>query len=227
MMIVIENALDASALAHVREQLAQAEWQNGSGTASGHAARRKNNHQLQDGVEPAVSMGTMIIQRLWSSPAFISAALPRKIYPPRFNRYGDGQGYGAHVDAALMRAPGAAEMLRTDLSATLFLSDPDDYDGGELEIEGTFGSQSVKLPAGDLVLYLASTLHRVAPVTRGERLASFFWVESLVADDGQRATLYDLDQSIQRMTALLGPDHPELVGLMAIYHNLMRRWAVT
>jgi PKHD-type hydroxylase len=227
MIIVIEKAIDIATLTHIRARLAQAEWQDGSSTASGHAASRKNNRQLMDGVEPAVSLGAAIIQQLWSNPLFISAALPRKIYPPRFNRYAGGQNYGAHVDAALMRAPNSADMLRTDLSATLFLSDPNDYDGGELEIEGPFGAQAVKLSAGDLVLYLATTLHRVAPVTRGERLASCFWIESLVADDGQRGMLYDLDQSIQRMTALLGPDHPELVGLTAIYHNLMRRWAVT
>ncbi len=227
MMVVIENALDAATLAEVRARLADAEWHEGSRTASGHAANRKDNVQLADGVEPAVGLGAAIIQRLWATPLFISAALPRKIYPPRFNRYSGGQSYGAHVDAALMRAPGAAEMLRSDLSATLFLSDPQDYDGGELEIEGGFGVQSVKLAAGDLVLYLANSLHRVAPVTRGERLASFFWVESLVADDAERTLLFELDQTIQRLTAQLGADNADVVSLSATYHNLVRRWVIT
>lgn len=227
MMVVIENVLDASAVADVRAQLTGSEWHGGTATASGHAASRKDNLQLADGVEPAVSIGNLIVQRLWSNPLFISAALPRKIYPPRFNRYAGGQSYGAHVDAALMRAPGATEMLRTDLSATLFLSEPDDYDGGELEIEGSFGAQSVKLGAGDVLLYLATSLHRVTSVTRGERLASFFWIESLVADDGERALLFELDQTIQRITAAAGAESAELVSLTAIYHNLLRRWAVT
>lgn len=227
MMVIIENVLGPDELADARARLSKGEWEAGGRTAAGHAQSRKDNLQLRDGVEPATSLGEHIIQRLWSNPLFISAALPRKIYPPRFNRYGVGQGYGAHVDASLMRPAGSPDMLRTDLSATLFLSDPDDYDGGALEIESSLGAQEVKLAAGDLLLYPATTLHRVSPITRGERLASFFWIESLVGDDGQRALLFDLDQTIQRLTAQLGADNAELVGLQAVYHNLVRRWVIT
>jgi PKHD-type hydroxylase len=227
MMVIIEGVLDATALNQVRDALAGAAWEDGGRTAGAFAHGRKDNQQLRDGAEPALGLGELIVSRLWANPLFISAALPRALYPPRFNRYGIGQTYGAHVDAALMRAPGSDRMLRTDLSATLFLSDPQDYDGGELEIEGSAGAQIVKLAAGDLVLYLATSLHRVTPVTRGERVASFFWIESLVSDDGERALLFDLDQTIQRLSGGLGGDDAELIGLTAIYHNLLRRWAVT
>lgn len=227
MIVVIESVLDAAELAAVRERLARAQWEDGARTAGALAQGRKHNLQLRDDAEPAIGLGRSILDRLWSNPQFISAALPRKLYPPRFNRYGAGQTYGAHVDAALMRPAGSREMLRTDLSATLFLSDPGDYDGGELEIESSFGAQAVKLAAGDLVLYLATSLHRVAPVTRGERLASFFWIESLVADDGERTLLFEMDQTIQRLSAQLGEDNAELIGMTGIYHNLLRRWAVT
>lgn len=225
MMVVIEGVLDAAELAMVRQRLADAEWEDGAATAGAHAQDRKANWQIRDGSELAASLGQLIVDRLWANPLFISAALPRQIYPPRFNRYDLGQTYGAHIDAALMRAPGASRMLRTDLSATLFLADPDDYDGGELEIESSAGAQKVKLSAGDLVLYLASTLHRVTPVTRGARLASFFWIESLVADDGERALLFELDQTIQRLSGRT--DEGEVTRLTGIYHNLLRRWAAT
>ncbi|HEX7874867.1 MAG TPA: Fe2+-dependent dioxygenase [Sphingobium sp.] len=227
MMIVIEGLLDAAELADFRARLLAGEWQDGAATAGAFAQGQKHNLQLQDGTEPGIGLGHLIVQKLWANPLFISAALPRAIYPPRFNRYMSGQDYGAHIDSALMRPVGASSMLRTDLSATLFLSDPDEYDGGELDIEGGFGAQSVKLAAGDLVLYLASSLHRVAPVTRGERLASFFWIESLVADDANRAMLFDLDQTIQRLTHQLGQGNRELIGLTGLYHNLVRRWVVT
>ncbi len=227
MIIVIEKVLDSSELADFRQQLAQAQWEDGARTAGPVATGRKVNRQLRDGAEPTVSLGEQVIQKLWTNPLFISAALPRKIYPPRFNRYGEGETYGAHVDAALMRPAGSADMLRTDLSITVFLTDPADYDGGELEIEGPFGAQTVKLAAGDAVLYPASSLHRVTPVTRGERLASFFWTESLVADEGERTTLFELDQTIQRLRGQLDSESSDLVGLTAIYHNLLRRWAVT
>lgn len=226
-MIVIEGVLDSGEIARVREKLAAAAWEDGARTAGSFAQGRKNNLQIADGSGLAGELGELVLGKLWANPLFISAALPRKIYPPRFNRYGEGQAYGPHVDAALMRPAGSGEMVRTDLSATLFLSDPTDYDGGELEVEGSFGAQAVKLGAGDVVLYLASSLHRVAPVTRGQRLASFFWIESLIADDGQRTLLFDLDQTIQRLSGQLAGDNTELVGLTAIYHNLLRRWAVT
>lgn len=227
MMVVIENALTSQDVAEIRAQLDGANWEDGAGTVRGAGRARKVNHQLKDGAEPAVSLGERIVQKLWVNPLFISAALPRKVYPPRFNRYGMGETYGAHVDAALMRPAGGGEMLRTDVSITVFLTDPADYDGGELEIEGNFGAQAVKLAAGDAVLYPANSLHRVTPVTRGTRFASFFWVESLVQDLGERTLLFELDQTIQRLTAELGPDHDELPGLTAVYHNLLRRWVAT
>ncbi len=227
MIIVIENVLDTAELADFRRQIDQAQWEDGARTAGSVATSRKVNRQLPDGGEPASSLGERVIQKLWTNPLFISAALPRKLYPPRFNRYGVGETYGAHVDAALMRARGSADMLRTDLSITVFLTDPADYDGGELEIEGAFGAQSVKLAAGDAVLYPASSLHRVTPVTRGERTASFFWAESLVADEANRTILFDLDQTIQRLRGHLDADSADVVSLTAIYHNLLRRWAIT
>lgn len=227
MIVIIENVLDREALDAVRAQLSGAPWEDGGKTAGAFAHGRKNNFQLQDGSDLVVNLGRLIIDRLWATPLFISAALPRKLYPPRFNLYGVGQTYGAHVDAALMRPVGGDQMVRTDLSATLFLSDPGDYDGGELEMETALGAQTVKLAAGDLVLYPASTLHRVVPVTRGERLASFFWIESLVADLGERTLLFELDQTIQRLSPQLGTDNSELIGMTALYHNLLRKWAIT
>jgi PKHD-type hydroxylase len=227
MMVVIENVLSSGELAEIRAQLDQAAWEDGAGTVRGAGRARKVNHQLKDGAEPAVSLGDRIVQKLWVNPLFISAALPRKVYPPRFNRYGEGETYGAHVDAALMRPANGGDMLRTDLSITVFLTDPAEYDGGELEVEGNFGAQAVKLAAGDAVLYPANSLHRVTPVTRGTRFASFFWIESLVQDLGERSLLFELDQTIQRLTAELGPDHDELPGLSAVYHNLLRRWVAT
>lgn len=226
-MVVIENALTSQDVAEIRAQLDVASWEDGAGTVRGAGRARKVNHQLRDGAEPAVSLGERIVQKLWANPLFISAALPRKVYPPRFNRYGVGETYGAHVDAALMRPAGGGEMLRTDVSITVFLSGPDEYEGGELEVEGNFGAQGVKLAVGDAVLYPANSLHRVTPVTRGTRFASFFWIESLVQDLGERTLLFELDQTIQRLTAQLGPDHDELPGLTAVYHNLLRRWVAT
>lgn len=227
MMVVIEALLDRAELADIRARLAAAQWEDGGATAGAHARGRKDNLQIRDGSELGVELGQRIVDKLWADPLFISAALPRTLYPPRFNRYGVGQTYGAHVDAALMRPPGASRMLRTDLSGTLFLSDPEEYDGGELEVEGSAGAQAIKLAAGDVLLYLATSLHRVVPVTRGERLASFFWIESLVADDGDRALLFELDQTIQRLSGQLDSGNAELIGLTAIYHNLLRKWAVT
>lgn len=227
MIVVLEQLLDAQILATIRARLKDAEWEGGSKTAGSFARDRKNNEQIADGSPLAVELGTLIADRLWADPTFISAALPRKLYPPRFNRYGVGQTYGAHIDAALMRPPLADRMLRTDLSITVFLSEPDEYEGGELEIESVFGAQSVKLAAGDAVLYLSTTLHRVAPITQGERLASFFWIESLVADDGERALLFELDQQIQRLSTQIEGGSAELTALSGIYHNLLRRWSVT
>lgn len=227
MMVVIENVLSSQDLVGIRARLDSADWEAGNSTVRGAGRARKVNHQLKDGAEPAVSLGNAIVQKLWTNPLFISAALPRQIYPPRFNRYSVGETYGAHVDAALMRPANGGEMIRTDLSITVFLTDPADYDGGELEIEGSYGAQAVKLAAGDAVLYPAASLHRVTPVSRGTRLASFFWIESLVQDLGERSMLFELDQTIQRLTAELGPNHDELPSLQAVYHNLLRRWVKT
>jgi PKHD-type hydroxylase len=224
MLIVIEGVLTKPEVAAFRQRLDGADWRDGAATAGSLARGVKANQQLDDRDPVAVALGDQILQRLRPHPLFVSAALPSRIFPPRFNRYADGGTYGAHVDSALMRGPDGTT-LRSDLSATLFLSEPEEYDGGELEIEGEFGAQAVKLSAGDLVLYPSSSLHRVTPVTRGARVASFFWIESVVADEGARALLFDLDQAIQGMTPLAGPDDGRLLKLTGVYHNLLRRWA--
>lgn len=226
MLITLEKVLDAQAVRQFRAQLSAAPWREGVLTAGTLARHVKRNQQLEDGSELAVRLGQHILHRLATHPQFISAALPRRIYPPKFNRYADGGTYGAHVDSAIMQLPGHGETMRTDLSATLFFAEPDEYDGGELEIEGEFGVQTVKLPAGDMVLYPSTSLHRVTPVTRGARTASFFWIESLVADEGARTLLYDLDQSIQALTGDVAPDDSRLLTLTGVYHNLLRRWAI-
>lgn len=226
MLIVIEGVLAKKEVAAFRQRLDAADWQDGAATAGSLARGVKANQQLDDRDPAAMALGEQILQRLRPHPLFVSAALPSRIFPPRFNRYADGGTYGAHVDSALMRDASGAT-LRSDLSATLFLSEPEEYEGGELEIEGEFGAQAVKLSAGDLVLYPSSSLHRVTPVTRGARVASFFWIESFVADEGARALLFDLDQAIQGVTPLAGPGDERLLKLTGVYHNLLRRWART
>jgi PKHD-type hydroxylase len=227
MLITMEGVLSKDEVQAFRAQLDQADWQSGSATAGTLARNVKQNQQLGDGTELAMSLGQHILRRLGQVPLFISAALPNKIYPPKFNRYADGGTYGVHVDSAVMQIPGTSQSMRSDLSATLFLSEPDEYDGGELEIEDAFGAQAVKLEAGDLVLYPSSSLHRVTPVTRGARVASFFWIESLVRDDGARTLLFDLDQAIQGLTTKVVPDDAHLLKLTGTYHNLLRRWTIT
>jgi PKHD-type hydroxylase len=227
MLITIENVLSKDEVRSFRARLDQGDWQEGTRTAGTLARNVKQNQQLADGAELAVSLGQHILRRLGQVPLFISAALPNKIYPPKFNRYADGGTYGVHVDSAVMQIPGTSQSMRSDLSATLFLSEPDEYDGGELEIEDAFGAQAVKLEAGDLVLYPSSSLHRVTPVTRGARVASFFWIESLVRDDGARTLLFDLDQAIQGLTPKVAPDDAHLLKLTGTYHNLLRRWTIT
>lgn len=227
MLITIENVLSKDEVRSFRARLDQGDWQEGTRTAGTLARNVKQNQQLADGAELAVSLGQHILRRLGQVPLFISAALPNKIYPPKFNRYADGGTYGVHVDSAVMQIPGTSQSMRSDLSATLFLSEPDEYDGGELEIEDAFGAQAVKLEAGDLVLYPSSSLHRVTPVTRGARVASFFWIESLVRDDGARTLLFDLDQAIQGLTRKVAPDDAHLLKLTGTYHNLLRRWTIT
>lgn len=227
MLITIDDVLSKDEVAQFRAWMERADWQDGAATGGSQARRVKHNLQLDDSAEPAISLGQHILRSLAANPLFVSAALPRKIYPPKFNRYEGGGSYGTHVDSAVMQLPGSGQSLRSDLSATLFLSGPDEYQGGELEIETEFGVQEVKLEAGSLVLYPSSSLHRVTPVTSGARLASFFWIESLVGDDGERSMLFDLDQAIQRLTPALAEHQRELVKLTGIYHNLLRRWAIT
>ncbi len=225
MLVAIPEVLSAADVARCRAALEGAEWVDGAETAGAQAKGVKRNAQVRQGSAVGVELGNLILDRLGASAGFVSAALPLKTLPPLFNRYGQGQAFGAHVDNAIRRVPGTSIRLRTDLSATLFLSDPADYDGGELVIDGAFGVESVKLPAGDLILYPASSLHHVTPVTRGMRIASVFWVQSMVRDDGERALLFDLDQSVQTLTARLGANDHEVVRLSGLYHNLIRRWA--
>jgi len=223
MLVVIPEILDQDRLALFRERLARADWQDGRITAGTQSAQVKANQQLADADPTARALGDIVLRALEQSPLFFSAALPRHVFPPLFNRYGPGMAFGAHIDNAVRPVPGTAHRLRTDLSATLFLSDPADYDGGELMVDDAYGAHAVKLAAGDMVLYPASSLHRVMPVTRGVRLASFFWIQSMVRDDGERTMLFDLDGAIQRVTTLT--DDPAVVQLSGIYHNLLRRWA--
>lgn len=226
MLIEIEALLSAAELDEVRRQLLAQPWVDGKVTAGVQSAQVKANRQLDEDNPLARQLGELILRRLSDNALFMSAALPKRIYPPLFNRYGGGEAFGFHVDNAIRGIKGVRERVRTDLSATLFLADPSSYDGGELVIRDTFGEQRVKLPAGHLVLYPGSSLHRVEPVTRGERLASFFWIESLVREDGQRQMLLDMDVAIQRLTAQ-GADDQSLLELTGVYHNLLRRWSDT
>ncbi len=227
MLITLDQVLSKDEVAQFRGQLDAAQWQDGAATAGTLARHVKQNQQLSDADPLAQRLGQHILRALGGNPAFVSAALAKKIYPPKFNRYAGGGTYGAHVDSAVMQLPGSGQDLRSDLSATLFLAEPDEYDGGELEIETGFGVQAVKLAAGDMVLYPSSSLHRVTPVTHGARVASFFWIESLVRDEGERALLYELDQAVQGLTATAGADNADVLALTGVYHNLLRRWAVT
>jgi len=226
MILHVEKLLDAATLARFRATLASAPWADGKVTAGYQSALAKRNLQLPEDCAAARELGAAVEAALGRSLMFQAAALPARIYPPLFNRYEGGQDFGTHVDNAIRIVAATGERVRTDLSATLFLTEPDDYDGGELLIEDVYGAQSVKLPAGDMILYPATSLHRVAPVTRGARVASFFWVQSLVREDGQRAILFDMDIAIQRLRGDVGDDHPSLVALTGCYHNLLRRWAV-
>ncbi|MDO6564134.1 Fe2+-dependent dioxygenase [Amphritea sp. 1_MG-2023] len=225
MLITLPKVLSIAEVRQFREHLHNAEWQDGLSTAGSLARHVKNNQQLDDSQEPAISLANHILKALACTPAFVSAALPDRIYPPKFNRYRESETYGAHIDAALMQIPGSHLTLRTDLSASLFLADPDEYDGGELCINTQHGTQTVKLAAGDMVLYPSTSLHSVSPITRGVRVAAFFWIQSMVKDIQQRELLFELDNSIQKLTAELGPNHLEVVHLSGLYHNLLRQWA--
>ncbi len=224
MPIRIPRILTVDELATCRTRLSAATWTDGRATAGSQSAKVKENLQLPEDGADARDLGQIVIRALERNPIFMAAILPRHVFPPSFNRYEQGMAYGAHVDNAIRQVGRSPLRLRTDVSATLFLSDPNDYDGGELIVEGTHGAQSVKLPAGDLVVYAATSLHRVAPVTRGARNAAFFWVQSMVKDESERTLLFELDRSIIELNRSL-PDNPALVRLTACYHNLLRRWA--
>lgn len=224
MLTQIPDILTPAQVAEARRVLDAAEWQDGRVTAGHQSARAKHNQQLAEDHPVARQLGEAIVRALQNNPLFIAAALPLRVFPPLFNRYAGGHSFGNHVDNAIRQVPGAPLRIRTDLSATLFLSGPDEYDGGELLIEDTYGVHRVKLPAGHMVLYPSSSLHNVQPVTRGARVASFFWIQSMIRDDGERTLLFDLDSAIQAI-ARDAPDHPSALQLTAVYHNLLRRWA--
>jgi PKHD-type hydroxylase len=224
MLLPIPDVLSSDHVAHARRVLAEAEWQDGRVTAGHQSARTKDNMQLAEGSVAARELGEMVLNALGQNALFISAALPKRVFPPLFNRYSGGQAFGTHVDNAIRQVGGTGQRIRTDLSATLFLADPAEYEGGDLVVEDTYGSHMVKLPAGHMILYPATSLHHVRPVTAGARLASFFWIESMVRDDGERTLLFDLDTAIQRLN-FDNRDHPSAVQLTGVYHNLLRRWA--
>jgi PKHD-type hydroxylase len=224
MLLDIPDVLPADQLAQHRRVLEAADWVDGRGTAGHQAARAKDNAQIPPDHPAARQVGEAIVQALGRNPLFLSAALPRHILPPLFNRYAGGQQFGTHVDGAIRPVPGTPHRIRADLSATFFLAGPEEYDGGELVIQDTYGAKRVKLPAGHLVLYPSTSLHHVTPVTRGARLCSFFWIQSLVRDDGRRALLFEMDVGLQRLGAEQ-PGHPAVVQLTGVYHNLLRQWA--
>ena len=216
--------LSPAELQRCRCVLDAADWSDGNATSGQQSARAKRNEQLAEGSSAAAALGDLVLNALRRHAGFIAAALPLKVFPPLFSRYQPGMTFGPHIDNAVRFAPGGGR-YRTDLAATLFLTDPDDYDGGELVIDAGFGEQRVKLPAGDMVLYPASSLHHVSPVTRGVRVASFFWIQSMVRDDGERAMLFQLDNDVQRLATEKGSNDATVVSLTGIYHNLLRRWA--
>lgn len=224
MLTIIEQLLTGEEVAAFRARLAGAGWADGNTTAGTRSIAVKQNLQLPRTDPAAKELGEVILRKLGHHPGFISASLAQKVWPPVFNCYRDGGHYGIHSDAALMRLPETGLAIRSDLSATLFLSDPEDYDGGELLIEEAFGAQAVKLAAGDMVLYPSGSLHQVTPVTRGERICAITWMQSAVADNSARAMLHDLDQSIQALTPGRAKDDPDIDRLIHVYHNLLRRW---
>jgi PKHD-type hydroxylase len=224
MIIAIPNVLTEQQVADARRQLDAAEWIDGRATAGHQSARAKDNMQLPEDSPVSRKLGEVVIAALERNALFASAALPLRIFPPLFNRYQGGQAFGVHVDNAVRQVRGTAHRVRTDLSVTLFLTAPEEYQGGELIVEDTYGAQTIKLPAGHMVLYPSSSLHKVQPVTAGSRVASFFWIQSMVRGDSERAVLFDLDLAIQRLNRDT-PDHPSIVQLTGVYHNLLRRWA--
>ena len=225
MLLPIPDVLTSEQVAEARQLLEKADWVDGRVTAGHQSARTKDNMQLPENQPAARRLGEMILAALGQNPLFISAALPARVFPPLFNRYQGGQSFGTHVDNAIRQVTGTGHRIRTDLSATLFFSEPDEYDGGELVVEDTYGLHNVKLPAGHMILYPATSLHHVTPVTRGARICSFFWIQSMVRDDGERSLLFDLDMAIQKLNAERGSENPATVQFTGVYHNLLRRWA--
>lgn len=226
MLLKIPQVLSKAQVAAGKELLLAADWADGNVTAGYQSAQAKHNLQLPESSREAQQLGELVLQALAVNKLFMSAALPLKIFPPLFNCYQGGQSFGVHVDNAIRQVPGTPVKVRTDLSMTLFFSEPDEYDGGELVIEDTFGAHKVKLAAGDMVLYPSTSLHKVTPVTRGRRLASFFWLQSMVASDEKRSLLFDMDMAIQSLRQQLA-DSQEIVQLTGVYHNLLRQWAQT
>jgi len=224
MLLTIPDVLNAADLAQARRILDEAEWTDGKVTAGHQSAKAKDNMQIPEGHPAAEQLGRMILSALGNNPLFIAAALPHQIFPPLFNRYTGGQSFGTHVDNAIRRVAGTSHRVRTDISATLFLAGPEEYDGGELCIEDTYGLQKVKPPAGHMVIYPGASLHHVKPVTRGARICSFFWIQSMVRDDARRSILFDLDLGIQRLNRE-SPNNPVAVQFTGVYHNLLRQWA--
>jgi PKHD-type hydroxylase len=225
MLLPIPDVLTADQVLRARQLLHDADWVDGRVTAGHQSARAKDNMQLAEGSPAAREVGGMVLAALEQNALFISAALPAKVFPPLFNRYQGGQAFGTHVDNAIRQVTGTPHRIRTDLSATLFFTGPDEYDGGELVVEDTYGTHNVKLPAGHLILYPSTSLHHVRAVTQGARIASFFWIQSMIRDDGERTLLFDLDVAIQQINSGGGGDQSAAVQLTGIYHNLLRRWA--
>ena len=227
MLIAVPQVLSSDQLAEVRRLVDAGEWRDGKATAGQQSELAKRNLQLPSSDANAQAAGRIVMDAIANNGLFMSAALPDRVFPPLFNRYdaGAGHGFDSHVDNAIRYLEDKSNRIRTDLSATLFLADPDDYDGGELIVEDTYGEHAVKLPAGDMVLYPATSLHRVEPVTRGSRVASFFWIQSMVRDDGQRTLLLNMDAAIRTLAGNLGDKDPSIVSLTGTYHNLLRRWA--
>ena len=224
MLLAIGDVLTAEQVSYGRQLLEAADWVDGRVTAGHQSARTKDNMQLPENHPAAAELGEMILNALGGNALFISAALPARVFPPLFNRYSGGQSFGTHVDNSIRQVTGTGHRIRTDLSATLFFKNPDEYEGGELLVEDTYGAHSVKLPAGHMILYPATSLHHVRPVTQGSRVCSFFWIQSMIRDDGQRTLLFDMDSAIQQLNREL-PGSASAVSLTGVYHNLLRRWA--
>ena len=224
MLLQIPEVLSAEQVQYARRRLDEADWVDGRVTAGHQSAQVKNNAQLPEDHQVAHELGDLILEALQGNSLFVSAALPLRVFPPLFNRYAGSQSFGNHVDNAIRQIPKTPLRIRTDVSATLFLAGPDEYDGGELVIEDTYGTHAIKLPAGHMVVYPSTSLHHVRPVTRGARIASFFWIQSMVRNDADRALLFDLDTAIQRL-GMTNPGHQTSVELTSVYHNLLRRWA--